>query len=207
LKHSGNESDNEWHLLHRLLGSDKPFEAFQKAFVQKYYPEKAYLLKLVVKQTSTKSESQNQVSVQRPTKKCPYCAEIILAEAKFCRFCSRDLTRNPPEEISRKRVELTEKLAGLEKTLVTWEQYLQEQDKIEDKAQSQITWALIGMIVGIFLIPVGIGVLLVLAGLLAAITQRSKRNKARKNQSKARHNIGVTRKKIIEVKAALADLQ
>jgi hypothetical protein len=30
-------------------------------------------------------------------KKCPFCAEIIKAEATRCRFCSSDLPGNPPE--------------------------------------------------------------------------------------------------------------
>lgn len=30
------------------------------------------------------------------TKKCPYCAETIKAEAKFCRFCKHDLVTSQP---------------------------------------------------------------------------------------------------------------
>ena len=197
-----------WQLLHRLVGSDQPFETFQQTFAQKYYPERAHLLKPIVERALSESKSQSQTfAIQRSTKKCPYCAEMILAEATICRFCGRDLTQEPPEVLSRRRVELTRKLAQLEKTLMSWERYLQEQAQLEDEAKRQITWAWLGVFVGIFLIPVVIGLILVPAGILAAITQGEKRSKARRNQSKARESIEITQKIIVDVRAALAAFQ
>lgn len=34
---------------------------------------------------------------ERAQRKCPYCAEMILAEARVCRFCNRESEPAPPE--------------------------------------------------------------------------------------------------------------
>lgn len=140
-------------------------------------------------------------------KKCPFCAEEIQEEAKVCRFCGRDLTKDPPEVVSQKRIKLTQELAELEKNLMSWERYLQEQAQIAQQAGRQVTVGWIGVLVGLFLIPVLIGLILAPAGFLAAITQSAKRSAAETNQSKARKNIENIREKIIEAKTALATLQ
>jgi hypothetical protein len=36
----------------------------------------------------------------RPRRKCPFCAEMILAEARVCRYCQRDVPQSPAKEHS-----------------------------------------------------------------------------------------------------------
>jgi predicted amidophosphoribosyltransferase len=92
-------------------------------------------------------------------RKCPYCAEEIRIEAVICKHCGRDLTKESPEVIAQKRIQLTQKLAELEKNLATWERYFQEQSVLAQQAGRQVTWALFGILAGLFLIPVLIGLL------------------------------------------------
>ncbi len=58
------------------------------------------------------------ISVEHSTRKCPFCAEEIKAEAVVCRFCNRDVPLEdvPSPEIVKKITELSpEKLAELRK--------------------------------------------------------------------------------------------
>ena len=156
------------------------------------------------------SEPASTVASQPPAprlKKCLYCAEEIQPEAIICKHCGRDLTKKLPEEIIQRRDQLAQRLAEHEKNLARWERYLQEQKDIVQQAGRQVTWAIIGIIIGLFLIPIYIGLIIVPAGILAAITQGLRRSGAEKNQSKARQNIESIQKHIIDVKSQLTKLQ
>lgn len=141
-------------------------------------------------------------------KACPYCAEEIQEAAIVCNHCGKDLTKKYSEDITQKRFQFVQKQAEYEKTIISWERYIQEQSHLAQQAGRQFTWSLVGLIVGIFLIPLyGLGLILVIAGILAAITQSGKRREAERNQAKARRDIETLQKLIIQIKTELATLQ
>ena len=138
---------------------------------------------------------------------CPYCAEEIQDAAIVCKHCGRDLTEGATEKVSQKRVQLVQKQAEYEKAIASWERYLNDQSQLVQQAGRQVTWALVGLLIGIFLILItlyGFGLILVIAGILAAITQSGKRREAEKNISKARKDIETLQKLVIQVKTELA---
>jgi hypothetical protein len=75
-------------------------------------------------------------------------------------------------------------LPQLKVQLVGLEDQLKKAEKSYDSANRQYTIGLWGVLIGLFLIPLyGLGLLLVLAGGLAALTNRGKRASAKKGMA------------------------
>ncbi len=151
-------------------------------------------------------ESMTTVA-RRTTKKCPYCAEEILIEAKVCRFCGRSLIGGPPEIVTRKRVELTQRLADCEKELAELERQLQEYEEMAQLASHGYSVGCTGLIVSIVLIPLVIGVLIAPFALIGMLVNQSRIAKATERKSQIRPKIEEVRAEMADLRAKLSVLQ
>ena len=137
-------------------------------------------------------------------RRCPYCAEEIRVEASICKHCGRDVSILP-QSLAEERAKLRQRLMQLETELVHWESYLQEQSDLAQKAGS-ITSRVAWILIGILLAPIGIGLVIIVLALIDIFARGAKRSRAQRNQSHARREIEIIRKRMVETKAKLTSL-
>lgn len=207
-------NEKAWKLLHHMSGSNRSLEEFKHAFARRYYPNKLHLLEPSFqnfpKTEDLTSEVEPSTEPGRPvrqTKKCPYCAEEILVDARICRFCNREVADKPSQRVLQERSQLTKKLEKLEKNLVAYERFIQEQTQTAQEAGRQETFAWIATLIGLLLTPVVIGFIIAPIALYQALVQRAKRKHAQYNQLEANKDVEGVKQQVIEVRSKLAALK
>ena len=208
-------NEKAWKLLYHMSGSNRSLEEFKHAFARKYYPYKLHLLEPSFQNYPKTQDLTNEVEPTiapvrpvRQTKKCPYCAEEILVDARVCRFCNRDLTNNKSSQKGlEEHSQLTMGLEKLEKKLVAYERFIQEQMQTAQEAGRQETFAWIATLIGLLLTPVVIGFIIAPIALYQALVQRTKRKHAQYDQLEANKDVEGIKQQVIEVRSKLAALK
>ena len=101
------------------------------------------------------------------------------------------------------RTQLVAQLAELRKTLNAWQLYLQQQTDIANRAGRQVTWGIIGLIIGLMLVPIVIGLIIVVIAIVIVVTENGKRSQADSQRFSAQQQIATLQVQIIDLETKL----